>query len=303
MRTPVTIAEYIIHNTLSSEEVSVLTESTGWAGALMRIPELWNSSQGEGIKVAVLDTGCDLTHADLQGAIIASRSFVPEEDVEDLNNHGTACSGIIAARANGVGMIGIAPRASLIIGKVLSNRGAGSMEAITMGIRWAVQQGADIISMSLGSAESTPDLSTAVHEALAKGTIIIAAAGNSGSYGINTVGYPARYGSVISIGSHDKNGNVSGFSSRGGDIDFIAPGENIISCGKSGTYVKMSGTSFATPIVAGICALILAKHRLQNSITPIRNNTEMLDHLMTIASHPGYYDAARGYGVLMPFMS
>jgi len=302
MEDTLAIAEYEIHNTLTTEEVSTLAESAGWAASLLRIPEVWNRSQGAGIKVAVLDTGADLNHTDLQGAIIASQSFVPGETVDDQNNHGSACCGIIGARSNGIGMIGIAPQCSLIVGKVLGDKGQGSMRAISNGIDWAVSQGADIISMSLGADVSSPELFVSVHTALAKGVILVAAAGNSGAYGINTIGYPARYGSVISIGAHDKNGNVSGFSSRGGDVDFIAPGENIVSCGRSGTYVKLSGTSFATPIVAGVCALILAKHRMSPGPTPILNCTDMLDHLMRIASSPGYFDPARGYGVLMPFM-
>lgn len=294
---------YTIHSTLSAEEVSSLQESSGWAGAMLRIPEMWSQSQGEAVKVAVLDTGCDLTHPDLKGAILDAKSFVSNEDVTDKNNHGTACAGIIGARTNGKGIIGIAPKSAILVGKVLGNNGAGSMKAIANGVDWAVQAGADIISMSLGADMDDPEMFLSIHNALAKGTIIVAAAGNSGSYGINTVGYPARYGSVISIGAHDRNGNVSGFSSRGGDVDFIAPGEDIVSCGKDGTYVKMSGTSFATPIVAGICALILAKHKRNQGPTPIRNNTEMLNHLMQIASHPGYYDPSRGYGVLLPFNS
>lgn len=297
----ITVPKYTVHKELSSSEVVGLSESSGWAGAMLRIPDWWAKSQGEGIKVAVLDTGCDLTHPDLKGAIIAHRSFIPGETVEDENNHGTACAGIIAARVDKKGIIGIAPRSSLLVGKVLSNKGSGSMTALANGINWAVEQRADIISMSLGSDDDDHNVFKAIHEALAKGVIIIAAAGNSGSYGSNTVGYPARYGSVISIGSHDTNGNVSGFSSRGGDVDFIAPGEDIISTGKKGSYVRLSGTSFATPIVAGICALIISKDRKLGSRTPIRNNTDMLNHLMRIASHPGYYDPARGYGVLLPF--
>jgi len=296
------IPKYILHASMTSEEAKTLNESSGWAGALMRIPDLWTKTQGEGVTVAVLDTGCDLTHPDLKGAIKKSQSFVPREAVDDLNNHGTACCGIIGARRDGKGIIGIAPKCSLLVGKVLSNEGSGTMDSIAKGIDWAVAEGADIISMSLGSDGDDPTLFKAVHMALSKGVIIVAAAGNSGSYGVNTVGYPARYGSVISIGAHDQHGNVSGFSSRGGDVDFIAPGEDIVSLGKKGTYTRMSGTSFATPIVAGLCALILAKHKISGGGTPIRNCTEMLDHLMRIASHPGYYDPSRGYGVLMPFM-
>jgi len=297
----ITVPKYTVHSELSASEVVGLSESSGWAGALMRIPEWWAKTQGEGIRVAVLDTGCDLDHPDLKGAIAASKSFIPGETVEDENNHGTACAGIIGARYDKKGIIGIAPKSNIIVGKVLSNRGSGSMQALTNGINWAVEQKADIISMSLGAEADDSDVFKAVHEALAKGVIVVAAAGNSGAYGSNTVGYPARYGSVISIGSHDTNGNVSGFSSRGGDVDFIAPGEDIISTGKKGSYVRLSGTSFATPIVAGICALILSKDKRQGSSTPIRNNMDMLNHLTRIASHPGYYDPARGYGVLLPF--
>jgi subtilisin family serine protease len=116
------------------------------------------------------------------------------------------------------------------------------------------------------------------------------------------VGYPGRYGGVITVASHDEDGNRSGFSSRGGEIDFMAPGSNIWSTYKDGGYAELSGTSMATPFVAGLAALIASKHRKEkNNKTPLENNEDLRNHLMWMATHPGYHDNVEGYGPLQPF--
>lgn len=276
-------------------------ERLRWHEALLQLPSVWRQTRGQGVRVAVLDTGIDTKHPDLQGAVIGSRDFTGE-GIEDGNGHGTHCAGIIAARQNRVGFIGAAPEAELLIGKVLRNDGRGWLGWITAGINWAVDQGADIISMSLGGPGTTDSLHSAVHGALAEGVVIMCAAGNSGQIYSNSMGYPARFGSVIAVGSHDHNGMPSGFSSRGGEIDFLAPGDGIWSTYKNGSYARLSGTSMATPFAAGLAALILAKHRDQaRNRTPINNNEDMRQHLLRMAAHPGHHDSARGYGPLLPF--
>jgi len=276
-------------------------ERLRWGEELLRLPEVWRRTRGEGVRVAVLDTGVDADHPDLQGAIAQTRDFTGE-GIEDLNGHGTHCAGVIAARKNEIGFIGTAPMASLLIAKVLRNSGSGTLAMVADAVRWAAEEGADIISMSLGGPASSPALFEVIHKALARGTIIVCAAGNSGALFANSIGYPGRYGSVITVAAHDRHGQPSGFSSRGAEIDFMAPGHEIWSTFRQGGYAKLSGTSMATPFVAGLAALVLAKHRQAGDhSTPIRNCEDMRQHLLRMAAHPGHHDNARGHGPLLPF--
>jgi subtilisin family serine protease len=276
-------------------------ERINWAEQILGIPSVWTKTKGKGAKVAVLDTGIDPDHPDLKTAIVSMRDFTGD-GIEDENGHGTHCAGIVAARKNNIGFNGVAPEADLLIGKVLNNRGSGSFQWIANGVRWAVRQGAQIISMSLGGAASTHDLYSAIHDALSQGVFVICAAGNEGSLYQNSIGYPGRFGGVITVASHDSNGNPSGFSSRGGELDVMAPGSNIWSTYKKGGYAELSGTSMATPFVAGLAALIVAKHETSRSNrTPLDNNEDLKEHLLWMAAHPGYHDNETGYGPLQPF--
>ena len=271
-----------------------------WPYLRLGIPSEWWQTEGEGIKVAVLDTGIDEDHPDLDGAVLDTRDFTGD-GIEDEDGHGTHCAGIIAARNNNVGFVGVAPKCELLIGKVLNNNGNGSYEWIARGVDWAHSEGADIISMSLGGPYSDQELFHVIHRVISDGAIIIIAAGNEGALATNSIGYPGKYGSVITVASHDEDGNPSGFSSRGGELDFMAPGSNIWSTFKKGGYAKLSGTSMATPFVAGLSALILSKHRSQGGQTPVDNIEDMRDHLMRMAAHPGYHHNQTGYGPLIPF--
>ncbi len=276
-------------------------ESINWAQKLLGIHNLWVRTQGEDVNVCIMDTGIDPKHMDLIDAILDVKDFTGD-GIEDLNGHGTHCAGVIAARRNDAGFIGVAPKAKLLIAKVMANDGNGSFEWIKGGIDWAVENGAHIISMSISGPTTSDILYKAVHRALVKGVFLICAAGNEGSLYQNSIGYPARYGSVITVASHDENGNPSGFSSQGGEIDFMAPGSRIWSTYKDGGYAELSGTSMATPFVAGLSALILSKHlEDKTSKTPVENNEDLRNHLLRMASHAGYHDNKSGYGVLMPF--
>lgn len=277
-------------------------EQVNWAGSILGVPSVWVQTMGEGIKVAILDTGIDSDHPDLIEGIVASQDFTGD-GVEDVNGHGTHCAGIIGARLNDVGFVGVAPKTELLIAKVLGNDGTGSFDWISDGVLWAVDQGADIISMSLGGPVSSHRLYQAIHVALAKGVMVLCAAGNEGSLFQNSIGYPGRYGGVITVAAHDENGNRSGFSSRGGEIDVMAPGSNIWSTFLDGSYAELSGTSMATPFVAGLAALILSKHRNNGNAnnTPVDNTEDLKNHLLWMAAHPGYHTNEEGYGPLQPF--
>lgn len=280
---------------------AVQRERINWSQSLLGIPSVWWETMGEGVKVAVLDTGIDTDHPDFESAIADTADFTGD-GIEDANGHGTHCAGIIGARLNNVGFVGVAPKCQLLIGKVLDDEGRGDYQWIAEGIDWAANQGAHIISMSLGGPVSTNILHKAVHMAMAKGVYIICAAGNEGSLYRNSVGYPGRYGGVVTVASHDRNGNRSGFSSRGGEIDFMAPGSNIWSTYKDGGYAELSGTSMATPFVAGLSALIVAKHlKSTSNNTPLENNEDLKNHLLWMAAHPGHHDNEAGYGPLLPF--
>ncbi len=294
------------HKTAANEEdLGKIAESEreriNWAESVLGIPDVWRLTQGEGAKVAVLDTGIDSDHADLKEAIADAKDFTGD-GIEDVNGHGTHCAGIVAARLNGVGFVGVAPKADLLIGKVLGNDGRGAYSWIVEGIYWAVDCGADIISMSLGGGGSDNALYQAIQYALHEGKYVFCAAGNDGSLYQNSIGYPGRYGGVITVASHDSNGNPSGFSSTGGEVDVMAPGSRIWSTFANGSYAELSGTSMATPFVAGLAALISAKHATSAiNDTPLENNEDMRNHLLWMATHPGFHDNQSGYGPLQPF--
>lgn len=276
-------------------------ERLDWGPAMLQLPVAWQRTRGRGVTVAVLDTGVDLDHPDLAGAIKDKHDFTGD-GIADADGHGTHVAGVVAARLNSVGFVGVAPEADLLIAKVLGNDGSGAFEWIAAGVDWAVAKGADIISMSLGGPANAPSLYTAIHKALAADKIVVCAAGNEGSIFRNAIGYPGRYGGVITVAAHDRNGNPAGFSSRGGEIDLMAPGTDIWSSYLDGGYAQLSGTSMATPFVSGVCALILAKHRGRGTHnTPVDNNEDMRQHLVAMTAHPGHHDNAAGYGPLQAF--
>lgn len=232
-----------------------LADSRDWGHTPLNLEELQQLADGTGVKVAVLDTGCDLTHQDLKDRIVVSRDFTGSASgASDVAGHGSHCAGIVAASVNGVGLIGAAPKASLYIGKVLGDNGSGYSSWIAAGIRWAIEQKVHIISMSLGSAGADNTIGAAVKEAFAAGIHVVAAAGNSGPRD-GTVGYPGGFEECVCVAAVDSSLKTASFSSRGSQVDVAAPGVNIQSCYPGNRYATMSGTSMATPYVAGCLAL------------------------------------------------
>lgn len=283
---------------------AILEVRPGWAQTLGdgEIQEVWRETKGKGVRVAILDTGVEDAHPALRHVIDDIANFTNTDSTEDRDGHGTHCAGIVAAReAEGVPFQGIAPEARLLIGKVLNDEGRGSPQWIADGITWAIRNGVDIISLSL-SGPPSPALFDAVHQALWLRKFVICAAGNDGSMRQNGIGFPGRFGGVITVAAHDEYGNPSGFTSRGGEIDVIGPGTDIWSTWPGAKYKRLSGTSMATPFVAGLAALIVAKHQRDRgkNQTPIENNEDLKEHLLRMAAHPGYHDNASGYGPLWP---
>ena len=225
---------------------------------------------GRGVRVAVLDTGFDLTHPDFQGRTITTKSFVSGEEVQDGHGHGTHCIGTaMGAKCPPVlPRYGIAHEAEIYAGKVLSNAGSGGDAGILAGIEWALENTCAVISMSLGARTSPGQAHSAVFERVAKrvleaGTLIVAAAGNESARPgtINPVGHPANCPSILAVAAIDVNDGIARFSNRGlnadgGQVDIAGPGVDVHSSWIMPLrYRKINGTSMATPHVAGIAAL------------------------------------------------
>ncbi|WHY01705.1 S8 family peptidase [Neobacillus sp. DY30] len=243
---------------------------------LIEAPKIWERSKGKGITVAILDTGCDVTHPDLSGRIISGRNFTTDDngnpdEYNDYNGHGTHVAGTIAAVQNGKGVIGVAPEANLLILKVLDKNGSGQYDWIINGINYAVEQKVDIISMSLGGSQDVPELHEAIKNAIANQILVVCAAGNEGDGKdfSDEFSYPASYNEVISVGAINLYRSSSEFSNSNNEVDLVAPGEEILSTYLNGSYATLSGTSMATPHVSGALALIkdIANKNFERNLT------------------------------------
>lgn len=227
-----------------------------WGVARVNAQEAWGRTQGAGIKVAVVDTGVDYTHPDLaanyRGGYNALDSDAPPMDD---HGHGTHVAGTLAAAQDGQGVVGVAPRADLYAVKVLNSKGGGRLSSIIKGMIWCGNNGIQVANMSLGSPTGSLFMRMSLAYAKARGVVIVAAAGNSGG----SVGYPAAYSETIAVAASDADDNVAGFSSRGREVEFIAPGVNVNSTLPGGKYGRFSGTSMATPHVAGLAVLAVAQ--------------------------------------------
>ncbi|MDZ4820124.1 MAG: S8 family peptidase [Planctomycetota bacterium] len=301
--TPVKLPPYRIETTFSAQS---LAEVTDWGLAAYAIPQHWRNTAGQGVRVAVLDTGIQLDHPDLADAIESSRDFTSNRNgAIDRNGHGTHAAGIIAARQNGRGVVGVAPLCRLLIGKVLDDSGQGSSEAVAAGIDWACKQGVDIINLSLGSDQPDSTLLAAIRRAIAEGRWVIAAAGNDGgaNAGASRVNYPARWSETIAVAAVDRNGRLSQFSSQGPEVDIAAPGQDVLSTFINSGYAKLSGTSMAAPFVAGVAALLLSLHRLASDArTPLNDIQALREHLLRTAQDAGPtgHDPGYGWGLINP---
>lgn len=225
----------------------------------------WGKTTGAGVGVAVLDTGIDISHPDLH--VVGGRRFYvqgvflrEDDQYNDGNGHGTHVAGTIAALDNDLGVVGIAPAVDLYAVKVLTDNGSGSVSAIVAGIQWTMKQpNIAIINMSLGSSSYSKTFEDACNAAYDDGLLVVASAGNSGNEAGtgDTVGYPAKYASVIAVAASNNLDQRAYFSSTGPAVELIAPGQNIESTIPGG-YATYSGTSMASPHVVGVAALVWA---------------------------------------------
>jgi thermitase len=216
------------------------------------------------VYIAIIDTGVDANHPDLSqrmrrnsnGTVYGYNAQLNNANTNDFHGHGTHCAGIAAAQtANGVGIAGVAGTApvQMMPVKVLNDQGFGTMSDVARGITWAADNGAHVLSLSLGGTAGTQQLADAVNYAWNRGCVVVAAAGNNGS---NAPFYPAFYENALAVAASDPDDRLTNFSQYGAWVDIAAPGSNILSTLPSNAYEAWSGTSMACPHVAGAAALI-----------------------------------------------
>ena len=272
-------------NTADTQEIA-----TGKADADVDAVEAWTDPTVKGAPVAILDSGVANLHDDIAPQVVGYANFVsadtkedPKADPEDKYGHGTHVAGIVAAKANNtIGVAGVCPDCTILDVKVLNDSGSGSSSAIANGISWAAANGAKVINMSLGQRVSSRTLEAAVNNAWNEGAVIVAAAGNAGT---QAKIYPGAYPNVIAVAATDNNDAKASFSTYGKWVDVAAPGVSVYSTfpnhpfvlgtqnGRSMGYDIASGTSMASPIVAGVAALVWSS-QTDASKTSVRTSIE-----------------------------
>ncbi len=275
-----------------------------WDLDLIKAPEVWKQGYtGQGVIVAVVDTGVDYTHPDLDATIWTNPGEIPGDGIDndgngfiddvrgwdfvnndnnpmDDDSHGTHVAGTIAAENNGIGNTGVAYNAKIMPVKVLGPNG-GSSTAVAAGIRYAANNGAKVINLSLGGGSTSSAITEAIRYAVeTKGATVVIAAGNSGG---SQPTFPASLTNTwgISVGAVDRTSRLASFSNRAGQqtVDYVvAPGVSVLSTTPNNTYSSYSGTSMATPHVAGVVALMLSANP---SLTPVQ-----VEQLITQTANP-----------------
>ncbi len=262
--------------------------------------DAWDTTFGSSnVTIAVVDTGVQYTHPDLDGNFGSDvgRDFVdgdqdPAPDAPSNEFHGTHVSGIAAAETdNGEGVAGISD-STLLSARALDESGGGSLSDIADAITWAGNNGADVINMSIGGGGFNQTMKNAVSSAHDNGSTLVAAAGNAGA---TSVDFPAGYSEVIAVSAIDENNNLASFSNTGTDVELAAPGVDVLSTttGARGSYETLSGTSMASPVVAGVAGLTIAQWGTDNATTRSHlKNTAVDIGLSSDAQGSGRVDAA-----------
>ena len=284
-----------------------------WGLSALHLDEAWRTTKGQGVTVAVLDTGVEADHPDLAGNVLPAKDMIgfgAEPGDRAWARHGTAMAGIIAGHGHGPGnadgVMGVAPEAKILPVRVILEDGDAARtkarttrgNALAEGIRWAADHGADVINLSLGddsdSAHPEPSEDEAVQYALKKGVVVVASAGNGGDKG-DHVSYPAAYPGVIASTAVDKFGTRASFSTRRWYAAVSAPGVNVVIADPDHKYYEGWGTSAASAFVSGAAALIKAAHP---TLTPSQIKKLLED---TARDAPvGGRDDSRGFGMIDP---
>jgi type VII secretion-associated serine protease mycosin len=264
----------------------------------MRVRDAWSLEKGGSGVVAVLDTGVQANHPDLSGRVLAGHDFVNDDtNAADDNGHGTWVAGIIAAKPNdGYGIAGISWSDKILPVKIMTREGSGSTSDLIAGIRWAADHGATVINMSVGGFPYTQGVQDAINYAWSKGIVLVGAAGNNNR---DEKFYPASMANVISVSATQVNDEFSHWSSYGDAVDVSAPGSSVQTTNCTvctyadhntwGSHTYISGTSFATPNVAGVVALIRARN-------PTWTPQQVVDRLFATVDDRGYAGRDKRYG-------
>ena len=277
---------------------------TPYGVTMIQAKNMWiQSSRGEGINIAIIDSGCDVDHESLKDNIVSVRNFTDEDNknpniVIDRVGHGTHVAGIIAANGNNNTVLGVAPWANLYILKAIDRTGSGKVSWVVNAINYAVEKKVDIISMSLGMANSDPKLEKAVKNAVNNNILVVCAAGNEGDGNADVFeySYPASYVDVISVGAVDKKGVPAEFSNSNLVVDLVAPGVDILSTYPNNQFALLSGTSMSAPHVTGSLALIKnwSKEEFQRDLT----EGELYAQLIKYTKNLGYPKKIQGNGLV-----
>lgn len=274
-----------------SNELQEIPDGVKMTGA----ENVWQKSNyGEGIVIAVIDTGINTSHPDLKDNIIGGYNFTTEDNnyiFEDYNGHGTHIAGIIAASNNQIGMVGVAPKSKLLVLKALNRFGNSSytllIEALKFAMDWRGSNGekVSIINMSIGGHLHSEELYLTIKELEKKGIILVSAAGNNGD-NLDTTeerSYPSFYNEVISVGSVSKQYMPSKFSDTNLNLDFVALGENVYSTHLDSGYAELTGTSMAAPFVSGAIALILNMITIyEQELIPAQVKKYLINHVIQL---------------------
>lgn len=265
-----------------------------WGVDRIDAEKVWATTSGDLIKVAIVDTGIDTRHPDLmaniKGGVNTIKSWV---SYNDDNGHGTHVAGIVAAVDNSIGVVGVGPKIDLYGVKVLDSRGSGYLSDVIEGLDWVIKNKMQVVNMSLGTSSNVQSFHDAVVRVNAVGIVQVAAAGNSGG----AVLYPAAYQEVIAVSATDQTNTIASWSSRGSEVDLAAPGVNIYSTYKGSIYATLSGTSMASPHVAGAAALVLTQTaKCDSNLNGVCDPVEVQQRLEATAEDLGVSGKDNLYG-------
>jgi major intracellular serine protease len=294
----------------SQLKVSAAKKEVQQGVEMIDAPRLWkNNYRGDGVVVAVIDTGCDIDHPDLQGRIIDGRNFTRDYNMnpnnfDDNHGHGTHVSGVIAANQDGAGVTGVAPLANLLVLKVLAADGTAQYNDLINAIHYAIDwrgpwgEQVRVVSMSLGGSYDELKLHDAIKRAVSNDILVVCAAGNEGDGKESTTekSYPGHYHEVVSVGAVTLDKRIAEFTNTNEEIDLVAPGVNILSTVPGGKYKSLSGTSMATPHVAGGAAVLI--HGFESKLNRKLTEPEIYKLLIKSTENLGYTRRAQGYGLL-----
>ncbi|MFH0870068.1 MAG: S8 family peptidase [archaeon] len=274
------------------QKLNLLEDTISWNVEQVGAASVWNYSSGDGVKVAILDTGIG-EHDDL---LIAGGWNVMDNssDYVDTQGHGTAVAGVLGAVMNDEGLIGVSPESSIYAVKIM-NSGSGQLSDAIAGVQWAIDNNMNIISMSFGFDGYSQIFKEALQDAYNHGILIVGASGNDGTEGVD---YPAAYDTVIAIGATDENNDRASFSNYGSELELMAPGVDINSTSLNDGYSTVSGTSLAAPHVAGVAAIIWSYNQsLSNEEVRAKLRNDALD--LGATGKDDYY----GYGLVLVNLS